>query len=79
MNCRVCHGEGWVCEEHPKVGWQDGKGCCGAPGMPCQCNDADPPWHHMDVRGMQNVKGKIHMYTPKGVYQLIERKGKKKK
>jgi len=35
-DCPVCHGLGWVCENHPKLSW-DEKGCeCGA-GMPCKC------------------------------------------
>jgi len=37
--CPICHGEGWVCENHPKIAWKDGDGCqCGAPGAPCECN-----------------------------------------
>jgi len=44
--CANCDGFGWVCENHPEVPWEGvaGYGCdCGA-GMPCSCNDADPPW-----------------------------------
>lgn len=35
--CKVCHGDGWVCENHPDKAWSK-SGCeCGA-GMPCECN-----------------------------------------
>lgn len=37
-SCAICHGEEWVCEDHPFVGWGEGKACCGGAGMPCQCN-----------------------------------------
>lgn len=37
-NCPKCCGEGWVCEAHTHVPWFDGKGCCGEPGVPCECN-----------------------------------------
>lgn len=58
--CKICHGEGWVCENHPNSGWQggDAKCCdqekinrgiepdgCGA-GALCICNTSNPPWHH---------------------------------
>lgn len=46
--CANCDGFGWVCENHPEVPWEGiaGYGCdCGA-GMPCSCNDADPPWDY---------------------------------
>lgn len=40
-NCKICKGEGWVCENHPKKVWSssDYANCCdcGA-GMPCECN-----------------------------------------
>lgn len=36
--CANCDGEGWVCEDHPEVPWQDGDGCCGGAGSPCACN-----------------------------------------
>ncbi len=36
--CANCGGEGWVCEDHPEVPWLGGDGCCGAAGMPCECN-----------------------------------------
>lgn len=51
-NCDICHDEGWVCEEHYLEAWGDGLNCCGAPGMPCKCNKANPPWY---FRG--NVNG----------------------
>lgn len=36
-NCFVCHGLGWVCENHPDRAWSE-DGCqCGA-GMACECN-----------------------------------------
>lgn len=38
MNCTVCQGEGWVCEDHPDKAWDSGNGCCGAAGAPCVCN-----------------------------------------
>jgi hypothetical protein len=42
-NCRVCFGLGWVCENHPEEPWDKDLGCaCGA-GIPCECNDSDPP------------------------------------
>ena len=37
-DCEICNGEGWVCEDHPDIAWQEGDGCCGAAGMPCNCN-----------------------------------------
>ena len=57
MDCEICHGEGWVCENHPDVVWAGGKAkCCvgsgydcGA-GMPCKCNISNPPWHHLAPR-----------------------------
>jgi hypothetical protein len=37
--CPMCGGQHWVCENHPAQPWNDGDGCCGAPGMPCLlCN-----------------------------------------
>lgn len=44
--CANCDGYGWVCENHPDVPWEGvaGYGCECGPGMPCSCNDADPPW-----------------------------------
>jgi hypothetical protein len=48
-NCKVCKGEGWVCESHPDKPWNEGAGhhivtpagsdvyCHGA-GAPCKCN-----------------------------------------
>jgi hypothetical protein len=42
-HCKFCFGLGWVCENHPEKAWDDELGCtCGA-GMPCHCNDSDPP------------------------------------
>jgi hypothetical protein len=40
-SCDICKGEGWVCENHPNVAWEDGEatccnGSCGA-GMLCEC------------------------------------------
>lgn len=40
-DCPVCHGVGWVCENHPGRVWggisTDPKSCeCGA-GSPCRC------------------------------------------
>ncbi len=37
--CKVCFGEGWVCENHPYMAWKNGEaGCCGGAGAPCKCN-----------------------------------------
>ena len=51
VECANCDGEGWVCEDHPEVPWQDGQGCCGAAGMPCKCNTAQPPWYFSMTEG----------------------------
>ncbi len=45
--CDICTGEGWVCESHPDEKWGDGQYCCGAAGMPCVCNESNPPWHYV--------------------------------
>lgn len=37
-DCRICKGEGWVCEHHQDTPWGDGDGCCGGAGAPCRCN-----------------------------------------
>ena len=41
-NCPICHGLGWVCENHPHLAWTaEPHGCqCGA-GMTCECNNSD--------------------------------------
>lgn len=49
--CSNCNGQGWVCENHPNVPWDDGDAtCCAAEGAkwncgagaPCpKCNPAD--------------------------------------
>ena len=36
--CKICNGEGWVCEDHPQKAWDYGDGCCSGAGMPCECN-----------------------------------------
>ena len=42
-NCLICHGIGWVCENHPEKAWDKEIGCdCGA-GMPCKCNSGEEP------------------------------------
>jgi len=42
-NCPICHGVGWVCENHPELAWDKEIGCtCGA-GMPCKCNSGEEP------------------------------------
>jgi hypothetical protein len=41
--CEICGGEGWVCEVHPWIAWDEGCGFCGGPGVPCQSNTSDPP------------------------------------
>lgn len=35
--CNICHGERWVCEDHPGNQWKEGDGCCGGAGMLCKC------------------------------------------
>ena len=41
--CANCHGEGWVCENHPSTGWPS-KCSCGA-GEPCpMCNPGALPF-----------------------------------
>jgi hypothetical protein len=35
-SCPVCHGELWVCEEHPDKPWEHDD--CGAAGLACVCN-----------------------------------------
>ena len=47
--CRVCHGEEWVCEDHPDKVWGEGDGCCGGAGMLCECTFEG--W----VRKMENL------------------------
>jgi hypothetical protein len=47
-NCTICHGIGWVCENHPEKAWDKEIGCtCGA-GMPCKCNSDEEP----DISGV---------------------------
>jgi hypothetical protein len=42
-HCPICHGIGWVCENHPEQAWDKEIGCiCGA-GMPCKCNSGEEP------------------------------------
>jgi hypothetical protein len=42
-SCRICHGIGWVCENHSDKTWDEEIGCtCGA-GMPCKCNSGEEP------------------------------------
>ncbi len=41
--CKICKGEGFVCENHPKIAWGYGDNCCGGAGSPCECNPIDPP------------------------------------
>lgn len=37
--CKICKGEGWVCEDHPGVAWGDGDNCCGGAGQLCDCQE----------------------------------------
>jgi hypothetical protein len=38
-HCLQCQDGRWVCSDHPAVAWDEGKGCCGAEGVPCPaCN-----------------------------------------
>lgn len=46
ISCANCDNQGWVCENHPEVPWNDGEGCCGGAGMPCKCNTSNPPWYY---------------------------------
>lgn len=39
--CRACNGWGLVCEDHPRIAWDWGNGCCGAAGMPCLLIDGE--------------------------------------
>lgn len=82
MSCKTCQGEGWVCENHPKVKWNDGDPeCCGGAGMPCKCNKSDPPWNHntelMKVTGVREFKGDVLIYTENGIYKIKEKRGKR--
>lgn len=39
LKCPICDGQGWVCENHPQVKWDNGWAmCCDGLGMPCECN-----------------------------------------
>lgn len=39
-DCPICHGLGWVCENHPRKAWSV-HGCqCGC-GKPCRCQDEE--------------------------------------
>lgn len=39
MACNLCRGQGWVCENHLDVPWDDDdKTCCGGAGTNCVCN-----------------------------------------
>ena len=42
-DCRICCGIGWVCENHPDKAFDFELGCICGEGMPCECNDSDPP------------------------------------
>lgn len=40
VECHICGGYGWVCENHPDRPWESGTkyDCsCGGAGMPCKC------------------------------------------
>lgn len=77
LECRICGGEGWVCEDHPGVAWNEGAGHgykvqtmtgervfkCSAAGKPCVCNTSNPPWHH--GRG-QVIADESSAYPPAG-------------
>lgn len=41
-DCPRCLGSGHVCEEHPDKAWDEGDGCCGAPGIPCRPENRAP-------------------------------------
>lgn len=43
FNCNFCKDSGWVCENHPEKEFDFIHNCGGA-GMPCECNNANPPW-----------------------------------
>lgn len=53
LNCKICKGEGWVCENHPEVPWDWGDGCCGAAGMLCSCN---PEGKHINEAIVLEIK-----------------------
>jgi hypothetical protein len=41
--CPICNGVGWVCENHPSESFDFELGCTCGEGIPCECNDSDPP------------------------------------
>ena len=48
VKCEICDGDGWVCENHPNLPWEDAdspRACdCGGAGSPCHnCNTERPP------------------------------------
>ncbi len=44
ISALIVTGRGGYAKTHPEVPWTGGDGCCGAPGMPCECNsEAMPP------------------------------------
>jgi hypothetical protein len=48
-NCKLCGGEGWVCEDHADKPWVNGNECCGGAGMPCECNPLHPKFKQPPV------------------------------
>ncbi len=57
--CEYCKDEGWVCENHPHMAWNEGNPeCCGGAGRPCTCNKANPPWLHEAGKILQVTRKK---------------------
>lgn len=75
MNCQICHGEGWVCENHENHKWNYGDpSCCGGAGMPCKCNSSSPPWHHIDTTGEIDHKEEKILFSKNAVYKIRQKK-----
>lgn len=50
--CQICHGEAWVCENHPSNKWNFGKqSCCDGAGQLCECskNKKILDDHHLEM------------------------------
>jgi hypothetical protein len=41
IDCPICFGIGWVCENHPDRAWHEELGCMCGPEMPCKCNSGE--------------------------------------
>jgi hypothetical protein len=54
-NCPICHGIGWVCENHPDKPWDSELGCNRRAGMPCECNAVEEG-EEPDVSGVMEER-----------------------